>query len=130
MAETDPLKTLLLDAKEVDRTTLAQALSGILGVDTATGRVVLKPGFNSLDTRRKVLAFLLGVKAAFLLGKGESEAMANKDIIANTGMPTGTVNPKLKELRDRRLVSQTKEGMHYVASHQVMAAVDHLQGED
>lgn len=130
MASKDPLESLLLDAAEVDRTTLAQALGGILGVDTETGRVVLKPGFNELDTRRKVLAFLLGMKAASLLGKTENEAVTNKDVIQQTGMPSGTVNPKLKELRDRRLVSQSTTGLHYVAPHQVTAAIEHLLGGD
>jgi len=130
MASKDPLEALLLDAAEVDRATLAQALGGILGVDTESGRVVLKPGFNDLDTRRKVLAFLLGMKAASLLGKVETEAVTNKDIIQQTGMPTGTVNPKLKELRDRRLVSQSATGLHYVAPHQVTAAIEHLHGGD
>lgn len=127
MAE-DPLADLLLDADDVDRAQLAQGLKGILGVDNNSGRVVLKPGFNDLDTRKKVLAFLLGAKAAFLLGKAETEVVAPKDITKQTGLPTGTVNPKLKELREQRLVSRTDVGGYHVAPHQVTRGLEVVRG--
>jgi DNA-binding transcriptional ArsR family regulator len=123
----DPLEQLLLDADEVDRAELAQSMHALLGVDTKTGRVVLKPGFNQLDTRRRVLAYLLGAKVAVLLGKSESEAVSPSDLTSETGMPKGTVNPKLSELYKDRLVSKTKNGAYYVAPHQVQSAIAELQ---
>lgn len=122
MAE-DPLQELLLDADEVDRTELAQGLRGILGIDNKTGRVVLKPGFNDLDSRKKVLAYLMGAKVGVLLGKAESEVLTPTDISNQTGMPKGTVNPKLTQLYDERLVSKTKSGSYYVAPHQIQPAL-------
>jgi len=123
---TDPLKSLLLDGKEVDRARLAQGLADILGVDQNDGRLVLKPGFNALSTRHRVLAYLLGVKASHLLGLAEREDVANKEIIESTGMPPGTVNPKISELRDARLVTKTDKGTYWIAGPQVLPALSDL----
>ena len=122
----DPLADLLLDASQVDRARLASALQGILGVDTETGRVVFKPGYGRLTTRHRVLAYLLGRKAAVLLGKAEEEAATPKEICIDTGMPSGTVNPKLRELGRARLVSQTDVSEYYVAAHQLTQALQDL----
>lgn len=123
----DPLSDLLLDASEVDRASLANALRDILGVDNDTGRIVLKPGFSSLASRSKVLAYLLGKKAALLLGKADREEVAAKTIPIDTGIPSGTVHPKLKELRENHFVSQTDDGHYYIASHQLLDALDELE---
>jgi DNA-binding transcriptional ArsR family regulator len=124
----DPLSDLLLDSDEVDRTRLADTLKDILGVDAKTGKIVLKPGYHSLKTRHKVLAYLLGMKVAVLLGKAISEPVLPKDIQDGTGLPKGTVNPKLVELKEAKLVTQDKAGKYYVAHHQIAIAIDDMKG--
>jgi hypothetical protein len=42
-------------------------------------------------------------------------------------MPSGTINPKLKELRESRLVSRTAAGSYLVASHQLYDAIDDVK---
>lgn len=123
----DPLTALLLDAAEVNRARVAQALGDLLGVDTKSGRVVLKPGFNGLDTSRRVLAYLMGALAARLLGLRESEEVQPLEVQQETGMPKGTVNPKLSQLHKERRVSKGKGGAYFVAGHQIESAVQYLQ---
>lgn len=123
----DPLQGLLLDADEVDRARLAGALQDLLGVDTKTGRVVPKPGYARLTTRQKIVAYLLGRKVAHLLGKSGSESAASKEIHEETGLPKGTVAPKLRELSEGRLVSQTESSEYYIGPHQIAAAIDDLR---
>jgi hypothetical protein len=123
----DPLTGLLLDASQVDRVRLASALQDVLGVDTETGLVVMKPSYTHMTTRHKVLAYLLGRKAAVLLGRAAAEAASPKVICTETGMPSGTVNPKLRELMRDRLVSRTESSEYYVAPHQVASAVRDLR---
>jgi len=96
-------------------------------VDAKTGKVILKPGYNTLKTRHKVLSFLLGMKVAVLLGKVSSELVQPKDIQDGTGLPKGTVNPKLVELKDAKLVSQDKAGKYYVAHHQLSLAIEDMK---
>jgi hypothetical protein len=127
---TDPLADLLLDAKEVDRARLAQGLAGVLGIDKETGRIVLKPAFNDFDAARKVVGYLLGALAAFLLGKRDSEAVAPTEIQQQTGMPKGTVNPKLSQLAQLRVVSKTSSGSYYVATHQIDHALGVVRGSE
>ena len=63
------------------------------------------------------------------VGKAVAEAATPKPICTETGMPSGTVNPKLRELRRYRLVSQTELSEYYVAPHQVAQAIQRLHGE-
>lgn len=123
----DPLEELLLDADEVDRTRLAEALRDVLGIDTKTGKIVQKPGYNRLKTRHKVLAFLLGIRVASLLGKAKEESVQAKEIQDETGLPKGTVNPKLMELKEAKLITQDKAGKYYVAPHQIALALDDMK---
>lgn len=122
----DPLKALLLDAVEANRARLAQALHDVLGVDTKSGGIVLKPGFNSLDTGRRVLAYLLGALAAKLLDLRETEEVQPIELQQRTGMPKGTVNPKLSQLHKDRRVSKGPGGAYFVAGHQIDSAVQYL----
>ncbi len=126
----DPLDNLLLDAQEIDRASLARALHDFVGIDKVTGKVVLKPGFNKLNSRQKILAYLLGKKVAKLLGRNDSEVVAPKDIPTETGIPKGTVHPKLRELLESRVVSQTKEGEYYIESHQIMKSISDLERKE
>jgi len=122
----DPLENLLLDAEEVDRALLARALQDVLGIDKVTGKIILQPGFNKLTARQKVIGYLLGKKVSKLLGKVDAEITLPKDIIVETGIPKGTINPKLRELFDEHLISQTKEGEYYINSHQIHKCVAEL----
>jgi len=123
----DPLKSLIVDAKEVDRSLLASCLRGKTGVDAETGEVHLLSGFHSLNARQKVLTVLLGRKAAFLLGLSDSEYLAAKDVIRESGLPDGTVYPTLKRLKDERIASQDHESRYYVPSTQLHVVARELE---
>lgn len=123
MTDDDPLRELLLDAAEVDRTAIAGALKGRIGIDSKSGRLVLSPGFNSLDSRRKVLAVLLARKAAHLLKLADQETIGHRHIVEVSGLPSGTVAPALKSLREARLVAQDDAKAYYVPASQINAAV-------
>jgi hypothetical protein len=123
----DPLSKLLLDVQEVDRASLARALQDYIGIDKKSGKIVLKVNFNKLNARQKVIAYLLGKKVAKLLNKTETELITPMDIIDETSIPKGTVNPKLRELVDARLISQAKDGEYYVEHHQIPGCITELE---
>ena len=54
-----------------------------------------------------------------LLKKTDRETVAPRDVAEQTGMPAGTVNPKLRELLSEDLISQEDSGGYYVAFHQL-----------
>ena len=128
MTKEDPLSELLVDAVEADRRSIATALKGRVALDSSSGRLVLSPGYNDLDSRRKVLVVLLGRKAAFLLNLTDSEALTNKDVTDVSGLPPGTAAPGLKSLREMRLVSQDPSKAYYVPNAQILSAVGFLTG--
>lgn len=121
--KTDPLQQLLVDAQEVDRSAIAGVLKGIMSIDSSTGRLVLAPGFIALDATRKILAVLLGQKAAALLKVVEAEALTNKQTIELSGLPSGTVAPTLRRLKELHLVDQDNNKAYYIPNarmHDVM----------
>jgi len=126
----DPLANLLLDREEVDRTRLANVLQEIVGIDKGSGAVVLKPGFSRLDSTQKIIAYLLGRKVAVLLERANVEAASPTTVAKETGMPRGTVNPKLVELHKRRLLSKTERSEYYVTPALLAEAIRELERED
>jgi hypothetical protein len=123
----DPLASLLLNAEEVDRASIARALQDYVGVDNTSGKIILKASFDKLGARQKLIAYLLGKKVAKLLGKIELELTSPRDIQSETGIPKGTVNPKLRELVDSRLISQTKAGEYFIETYQILKCVAQLE---
>jgi hypothetical protein len=124
MTDDDPLARLLMDdADEVDRAAIAATLQDLVAVDSKSGRLALKPAFDNLPARARVLVYLLGARVAVLLGKRGDEHVLPKEIIEITGMPAGTVRPKLAELLEARLVSHSDDGAYTVAPHQVGRAI-------
>jgi hypothetical protein len=59
----DPLASLLIDAKEIDRRRMAAALSDYVAIDRNDGRIRTSPNFRRLGARQKVLAVLVARKA-------------------------------------------------------------------
>ena len=123
----DPLSKLLLDATEADRALIASALNERVGIDATSGRVVLLPGYAAMNARQKVLAILLAAKAAHLLGLRDGESIATLDIVATSGLPRGTVAPKLKELREAHLVGQSPDRAYYVPNAVLQRVAQELQ---
>lgn len=131
MSTDDPLRDLVVDAVEIDRQRIADALRGVVAIDKS-GQVVPAQGFQRLSGPQKVLAFLLGRKVAVLLDMVEEEAIGPKELAKNSGMAEGTVYPTVRRLHGERLVSQNVDSGYYLSPHQVGTAIEKLakQGEN
>ena len=122
----DPLRSLLVDAAEVDRQAIAEVLAGRVAIDGKTGRTVLAPGYATLDSARKVLTILVARKAAHLLDLIESEATSNTEIVRLSGLPPGTAAPNLKRFRELHLVGQDDKKAYYVPNAQLREVIDYI----
>jgi hypothetical protein len=122
----DPLGTLLVDVAALDRQAIAEALQDYVGIDRATHGVVTRPGFIELSSRQKILAILLGRKAAALLGTTTKEGISPSDVATSSGIPHGTAKRVLRELIEDRLVSQDTGSLYHLAHHQVEPAIAEL----
>ena len=123
----DPLEYLLADEDAFARETLASALAPLLKL-SRSGDLFLEPAFSKLKARQQVLAVLLGLKAAEMLGIRESAATTPGEIVELSGMAPGTVRPKLSELLRERLIVRRKEGGYEVPVSAANQAVERLIG--
>jgi len=125
----DPLQELVVDAAAVDRNAIASVLKGRIAIDSDSGRLVLSPSYNDLEARRKVLSVLLARKAAHLLKLAENEALTNKEVGEQTGLPPGTAAPSLKSLKELRLVSQDATKAYYISNAQLSNAIGFIKAQ-
>jgi hypothetical protein len=119
----DPLETLLVDEETIAREELAELLAPYVGI-TKAGGLVLTDNVTSLKAADRLIAVLLGAWAANLLGLRPRAGATPGELVALSGLPAGTVRPKLSELTKRCLVA--KQGSEYVvplASVRLAAAV-------
>ena len=124
--DSDPLRSLLVDASEVDRQAIASTLSGKVSLDGETGRPVLTPGYASLDAASKVLLILLARKAALLLELAENEVLSNKEVIDQSGLPAGTVAPTLRRFKELHLVDQDTNRSYYIPNAQLNQVIEKI----
>ena len=107
----DPLESLLVDQREVDRGVLARALAPLMRVDRENRTYAFLPGIKErLENRRVVLSSLLARKALALLVPDYAEACPPRVLESETGIPGGTLRPLLKDLSGKRLVAKQGDG--------------------
>lgn len=107
----DPLERLMVDEQAIAREDLAVVLAPYVGI-TKSGEIILTEDASRLNAATRLLAVLLAVWAAHLLGVRPRAGATPTELVELSGLPSGTVRPKLSELRKRRLV--TKQGADYL----------------
>ena len=111
----DPLASLLIDETEMARDELAEALRPYVRL-TRSGDFVFEDSFDSLPAKARVACVLLALKAGHLLGLRDEPGAAPQEIVAKSGLPPGTVRPKLSELlRDR--VTEKQRGRYSIPAY-------------
>ncbi len=121
----DPLAALIVDGEELDKERIVEALKGIAGLNRS-GEVVQLGEFAQLKARQKILAYLLGYKAAEILGLRSDHTGGAAELSRSTGLAEGTVYPTLTQLRNDRAVSQDSNSRYFIAHHQVAGACDEV----
>jgi len=129
-ASPDPLRELLVDARDIDRRAIASTLRNRIAVDSMSGRLHLGDEFTSLKSKEKLLLLLLGQKVARLLEVSERETLSFGEIVEISGLPRGTAAPTLKDLKARRLVDQAVGKAYFVPDAQVTRAIRVLERQD
>jgi hypothetical protein len=115
MSETsnDPLDQLVMKVEEVEgesRKLLASLLVPHVRMDPETGKIFFVPYPPKLNTKQHVLVYLLA-KLALAQKNEKFDAVATAKIVEEaTGLPGGTVRPKLTELFKDRIISKSDAG--------------------
>lgn len=113
----DPLSGLIADIDELDRQKLMELLTGYC-VLSKDGQIRPITNFYSLDTKSKLLVIILAQKAARALGLADTDWISPKQIEIFSGVPGGTVRPKLVSMSQERLV-ETNNGNYSIPNHAI-----------
>ena len=122
------LKELLVDEQKVLEDVLLDTLKGVVSLDSRSGEMYGTNRYISLKPEAKICVFLMARKAAHLLGLGTDEAASAKAVRERTGMPMGTVNPKLRFLVGKGVIAQNKGKEYYLPPHALAIARQIIKG--
>ena len=119
------LTELLVDEGAVDTEALAVGLKGLLGI-TSAGEIRMLEGWDGLSEKQKILATLLGLKAAVLLRKRERESVTPSETARLSGVALGTAKRSLRELLAARTIAADPKGAYFVSAPLVRRALEQL----
>ncbi len=77
------LESLIVSQETIATDTVAEALRGLVSIVKETGEVMPSAAFNKLDANRKILTYLLGLRACGLLELGHKRVTASAEEIAD-----------------------------------------------
>ena len=115
------LKQLFTDDNDINASELYELLSPFIKINKTNKSIIFLDPALKHSLKNKIVLFLLAKKVLFLLGEIETDRVRSTDIIKETGIPKGSVNPTLKILREAKgnsLVTTDNEG-YYITSYQV-----------
>lgn len=117
----DVLKQLFTDDNDINANELFDLLSPFIKINKSDKSIIFLDSALKQSLKNKILLFLLAKKVLFLLKEIETDRVRTTDIIKETGIPKGSVNPTLKLLKETKgssLVTSDKDG-YYITSYQV-----------
>lgn len=116
----DELESLVVNGKDMDRRLVAEILAPYVRLDKDGCNIRPLESWNNLEARAKILLYLLSRKAMLALNFGlPIEGATAGEVVADTGMKKGTVNPRLRWLLSDRLIDQAKDGRYFVPNHAI-----------
>ena len=112
------LKKLFTDDADINADDFSDLLFPFIKINKSNKSIILLDSTLKHPHKNRVLLFLLGKKALFLMGEIETDHVKPKDLIKETGIPRGSVLPTLMQLKENSLVTSDNKG-YYVTSYQV-----------
>lgn len=124
----DELESLIVSGTELDRKLVATVLAPYVRLDHDNNAIRPEEKWRGLKVDQKVLVVLLSHKAMAALGFDiPDEAMAPKEVVFESGLKPGTVNPALRRMLDDRLVAQADNRRYFIPNHAIRKVADMLQ---
>jgi hypothetical protein len=102
-SENSPLGELLVSQDSIATDVVANAIRGLVTIVKETGEVVASPALENLDYNSKILAFLLGRRAATILGVTDKVAADADTIAAFVGLEPQRARENLSRLKRKFL---------------------------
>ncbi len=118
MINMDPLDKLFTSDKEVDTELLSGILLPYIQINSEDYTIFFTDSGNNLPINSRIIIFLLARKALYIKGKIDSEAINPKDIIDQTQLKEGSVQPGLKKLKEGKFIIG-KDGKYFVPNYAI-----------
>jgi hypothetical protein len=110
----DPLDAAFVSDEDVigdSRALLAKMIVPFAAIRSESGEVSFKDEADRLSAKHKILVLLL-CRTAYSLRNNKDTVVPTKatEIEGQTGLPGGTVRPRLKALFDERIATRSEDG--------------------
>ena len=97
------LNSLVISQESVATEAVAKALQGLVSLIKETGEVLPTSAFNKLDGNAKILAYLLGLRAAVTLGLSTRVSATAEEIAGVIGLDGQRAREYLSRLKGKYL---------------------------
>lgn len=126
--EENPFSKLIRSKTQMDVETqkrLADLLEPYIWIDPENDLVAFKDSSSDITTIKRVFISILARKVMNLINPNYPPTISASAIEMNTGLPGGTVRPKLGELYKKRLVVRDK-GVYEVAPNAQINEIEQI----
>lgn len=114
------LEDLIVSGRELDKKLVAEILAPYVQLDKDKCTIRPTEGWTGLSNHQKVLIYLLAKKAMVALGFDLStEGATASEVIADTGVKSGTAHPALRKLLGNRLIDQSQDKRYFIPSYAI-----------
>src|ERR1043165_8920553 len=103
------LRSLLVSAEVVAQDSLVDALAGTVSIIEGTGEVMAMPALSKKDLPSQVIAYLLALRAALILGQRQSADATAQEIATALHLDVQRVRETLSRLKNS-VVTKTGNG--------------------
>jgi hypothetical protein len=119
------ISSLLVAEDEIASEALTTSLQGLVQISKGSGNPLPTAEFEKLDRTTKMLAYLLGLKAAEILGVGKKTGATAEELAAVVGSDVKSVREYASRLK-RRFLNRGPAG-YEVPTEKIRATCDEIK---
>lgn len=112
------LGDLIVSGKELDKKLVAEILAPYVQLDKDTCTIRPTEGWTELSNDQKILIYLLARKAMVALDFDlTAEGATASEVVADTGVKSGSAHPALRKLLGNRLIGQSQDKRYSIPNY-------------
>ena len=127
----NPLEELYVNSQEIDRERIRDVLSGLIGIDSNSGKPLFLEGFDSLNSKEQFTALLLYRQALSELGdldEDKAPEAGSTHFAELLGVDGSTIRHASSDLDF--VTNDDDQGRYLIQPHKVRRAADWLDPDE
>jgi predicted transcriptional regulator len=124
------LENLLVDEEKVSEELLYDLLNEYIRIGEQNGTIYHEEAYQDLTSAEKIVTILATQMARYELDMAESNWMSPSEISEASGVKTGTIHPKVRELKEDGIIESDGDGSYSLPTHNVSRAREYIFGGD